>query len=266
MAGETVMSDLLSTSNGFVAATIDERPQGLVATVALDNPAKRNALSPEVTADIKEAFETLSKIDELRVAVLAGGELAFSAGADINAIKGLDPEGAREYITGLHLAINSVRECPVPVIARMHKVSLGGALELAAACDLRIGDSTVVIGMPEVKVGIPSVIEAALLPNLVGWGKAREMVLLGANYTAQESYDMGFLQKLVDPGELDRAVGEWVEEILDNGPLAMRSQKALIGKWEQMGLSDAVQAGIDHFAASYKTDEPDRFLARRLKK
>ena len=260
------MAEFASGSYEFLAVAGDSRPEGLVAKVALNNPRKRNAMPPAAMSEIAEVFGELSAIEELRVVVLAGEGPAFSAGADIGAMQELDQGSARGFITGLHAAIDAVRRCPVPVIARMHGHCLGGALELVAGCDLRIGDTTVVAGMPEVKVGIPSVIEAALLPNLVGWGKAREMVLLGGNYSAQECLDMGLLQKLVDPGELDRAVEEWIAEILDNGPLAMRSQKALLGKWEELGLSDSIRAGIDHFAESYESDEPNRFLAKRLKK
>lgn len=260
------MGKYIAETFEFVNITEDDRAQGLVAHVALNNPKKRNALSPAVTADIVRAFKALSKLDNLRAVILKGDDYAFSAGADITVMKGLDSEGAREFITGLHLAIKAVRRCPVPVIARMHKSCFGGALELVAGCDMRVGDTTVVIGMPEVKVGIPSVIEAALLPHLIGWGKTREMLLLGGNYTAQEAFDMGFLQKLVAPEELDKTIEGWIAEILDNGPLATRSQKALIGKWEQLSLSDSIQAGIDHFADSYQTDEPNRMLAMRLKK
>ena len=135
----------------------------------------------------------------------------------------------------------------------------------AAGCDMRIGDETVVIGMPEVKVGIPSVIEAALLPRLIGWGKAREMLLLGGTYDARESAEMGILQKLVPGVELDDAVEDWVSQVLANGPRAVRSQKRLMAKWETLDLPQSIAEGIDHFAEAFESDEPGTMLAAALK-
>jgi len=130
---------------------------------------------------------------------------------------------------------------------------------------MRIGDETVVIGMPEVRVGIPSVIEAALLPRLVGWGKAREMLLLGGTYDARESAEMGVLQKLVPATGLDVAVEDWISQILSNGPRAVRSQKSLITKWETLDLPQSIAVGIEHFAEAFQSDEPGTMLASALK-
>jgi enoyl-CoA hydratase/carnithine racemase len=133
-------------------------------------------------------------------------------------------------------------------------------MEIAAACDFRAGDTSVVIGMPEVKVGIPSVIEAMLLPGLIGWGKTRELLLTGVNASAEEALAMGFLQRLCDPGALDATIDTWVADILDSGPRAVRSQKALLRKWEHLSLADGIETSIDHFADAYKTGEPADFM------
>lgn len=251
----------------LVSLILTDHPQGRVARVAIDNEAKRNAISPAVAGQLAETFDALGSDRHLRAVVLTGaGDRAFSAGADITAMQGLDPEGARDFITGLHRAIDAVRRCPLPVIGRLQGHCLGGALELAAACDIRVGDESVVIGMPEVRVGIPSVIEAALLPGLVGWGKTREMLLLGGLYDAHESREMGILQKLVPRGELDAAVEAWVAQILENGPLALRAQKALMAAWETHDLTDSIEAGVACFAAAFEQDEPARMMAPYLKR
>lgn len=250
-----------------VTQQIVEHAQGRVATVRIDNQSKLNAISPAIARGIAKTFSDLAHDDRLRAVVLTGaGDRAFSAGADINAMEDLDKSGARDFISGLHAAINAVRTCPVPVIGRLRGYCFGGALELAAGCDMRIGDDSVVIGMPEVRVGIPSVIEAALLPGLVGWGKAREMVLLGGTYTAHESAQMGILQKLVPADELDGAVAAWVDQILANGALAVRSQKSLLSKWESLSLQHSIEAGIEHFAAAFDGDEPRKMMAAATSK
>ncbi len=261
------MGRSLTGTYGLVSVTVTDHPQGRVARAAIDNQAKRNAISPAVADDLVRAFEALAEDDAMRAVVLTGaGDRAFSAGADIGAMQGLDPEGARDFITGLHRAIDAIRRFPVPVIGRLRGYCLGGALEVAAACDFRVGDESVVIGMPEVRVGIPSVIEAALLPRLIGWGKTREMLLLGGTYDARESYEMGILQKLVPADDLDAAVEAWLAQILANGPCALRSQKALMAKWERHGLAESIEAGIEHFAAAFECDEPGTMMAPYLER
>ncbi|MEM1198193.1 MAG: enoyl-CoA hydratase-related protein [Pseudomonadota bacterium] len=251
--------------SAHVRLTVAEHDQGRVATVTIDNQPKRNAISPDIARGLAATFTALSQDDRLRAVVLtSAGEQAFSAGADVNVMKHLDPASARAFITGLHEAIAAVRRCPVPVIGRLRGYCFGGALELAAGCDMRIGDESVVVGMPEVKVGIPSVIEAALLPGLVGWGKAREMVLLGGTYSAEESLAMGLLQKLVPAAELDDAVSAWVNQLLGNGPRAVRIQKRLLADWERQRLDHAIAASIDRFAAAFESDEPTTMMQAAL--
>ena len=146
--------------------------------------------------------------------------------------------------------------CPCRSLRQSRGHCLGAAVELAAACDVRAGDTTAVIAMPEVRVGIPSVIEAALLPGLVGWGAAREMLLTGRDYGAEEAARIGFLQKVTAPAELDAAVDAWLDAILACGPAAVRTQKALLNAWQEMSLTEAVSVSIDAFAQAFESDEP----------
>jgi len=156
----------------------------------------------------------------------------------------------------LHRCCEVLRYLPVPVIARIQGYALGAGLELAASCDLRIAADSAVFGMPEVKLGIPSVIEAALLPPLVGWGRAREMLLLGENFTACEAATWGLVERVVAKTDLDDAVERVIQSILRAGPRAIRLQKKLIRSWEDLPLRDAVQAGIDAFCEAWSSDEP----------
>ena len=108
---------------------------------------------------------------------------------------------------------------------------------------------------------LPSVVEAALLPGLVGWGRTRQLLLLGEVYEAEEAARWGLVERVVPDGDLDAAVGEWLDALLLATPRAIRLQKALIRKWEDLPVTDAVRAGIDAFAAAYETDEPARAMA-----
>lgn len=201
--------------------------------------------------------ERLGDDESLRAVVVTGaGEKAFIGGADINEMAQLDAGTAEVFITRLHQCCEVLRALPVPVIARIQGYALGGGLELAAACDLRIASETAVFGMPEVKLGIPSVIEAALLPTLVGWGRAREILLLGENFSAADAEKWGLVQKVVPPADLDAAVDRCISSILQTGPRAIRLQKKLIRAWEDLPLRDAIRAGIDSFVEAWKTAEP----------
>ena len=136
------------------------------------------------------------------------------------------------------------------------RIEFGGGLEIAAACDVRIAVESAVFGMPEVKLGIPSVIEAALLPMLIGWGQTRQVLLFGKNFTAQEAHSWGLVNELVSGVDLDDAVGRWLEQLLSCSPGAIRLQKQLIRSWEDMPLREAIQAGIDSFATAVRSGEP----------
>jgi enoyl-CoA hydratase/carnithine racemase len=120
--------------------------------------------------------------------------------------------------------------------------------------------------MPEVKVGIPSVIEAALLPRLVGWGRARRLLLTGEMIDAGTAERWGLVERVVAPSDLDGAVEEWVAAILAAGPRAIRLQKALMREWEELSLSQAIDRGIDAFAEAYGTPEPADRMAAFLRK
>jgi enoyl-CoA hydratase/carnithine racemase len=116
-------------------------------------------------------------------------------------------------------------------------------------------------GMPEVKVGIPSVVEAALLPGLIGWGRTRELLLFGENIDAAIALAWGLLEEVVAPEALDAAVARRLEALLSCGPRAVRLQKQLIRRWEDLTLSQAVAAGIESFTESFASDEPARMMA-----
>lgn len=263
-----------SSSNDLVQCRIDDRgDSGCVAYITVNNPKKHNALGAHGKRAIADTFNRLAREDKderLRVAVITGaGDKSFLAGADLAHAKDLTVEQAElEHIT-THMCNDSIRRFPVPVIARINGYCLGLGPELASSCDLRIGVDTAKFGMPEVRVGLPSGMEACLLPSIVGWGKAAELIYTGDMMDAQEAYRCGFLQKVVPAAELDAAVEKMVSSILVGGPRAIRLQKALMRDWQRMSITDSVWQGIYSCVAARNTDEPKRmmeaFLARKRK-
>jgi enoyl-CoA hydratase len=239
------------------------RAAGHVAFVTIDNARKLNTLNAALMAEFAAVFARLAGRDDLRAVVLTGaGERAFVGGADVDELAAIDgPAAARAFIGAVHACCAAVRDLPVPVIARIGGWALGAGLELAASCDLRVAAEGAMFGMPEVRLGIPSVVEAALLPALVGWGRAREMLLLGETFDAARALAIGLVEAVVPAADLDAAVEARLAAILAAGPRAMRLQKALIRAWEDLPIKAAIAAGIDAFAAAYETDEPRKAMA-----
>jgi enoyl-CoA hydratase/carnithine racemase len=186
---------------------------------------------------------------------------------DVAAMRGLDTAGARALIGALRTTVRALEEVPVPTLARLHGHVLGGALELVLACDLRLAASTCRLGMPEITVGIPSVIQAALLPGLIGWGRTAELLLGGRPIDAVEAERWGLVNRAVAGDALDREVEGWIDRLLALPPDALRLQKSLLTRWRRVDLDTAVALSADVFARAYATGEPSRamqaFLDRR---
>ena len=246
-----------------IGVAIEERAEGLVATVTVAHAAKLNIVGTAAVARLAETFQRLSGEALLRAVVLRGeGERAFIGGADIVEMATLDVQRGRAFIAGLHAAMAAIRACPVPVIARLQGWALGGGMEIAAACDLRVAGVGARFGMPEVRMGIPSVIEAALLPMLIGWGRTRRLLLTGEIIDAPTALAWGFVEEVAE--DVDAAIGRVVADILAGGPLAVRPQKALMAAWEELTPAGAIQPGIDSFAASWASPEPGERMAAFL--
>jgi enoyl-CoA hydratase/carnithine racemase len=236
-----------------------------VARLTLDRPPL-NILTPALIAELGAAFRELGADPALRVVVLAGSGRAFSAGVDVAAMRDLDAPGARALIDALRATIRALEDIPVPTIARLHGHVLGGALELVLACDLRIAAASCRLGMPEITVGIPSVIQAALLPGLIGWGRTAELLLGGRPVEATEAERWGLVNRAVEADALDREVEGWVDRLLALPADALRLQKTLLARWRRVDLDTAVALSMDVFARAYATGEPRRAMQAFLER
>ncbi len=236
-----------------------------VACVSINNPGKANRLGMETMQAFVAAVASLADDPDLRVLVVTGeGDRAFMGGANLFELGALDQVTARGFITQVHLMSKVLRDLPVPVIARVNGWSLGAGLEVMAACDMRVAADHAMFGMPEVKVGLPSVVEAALLPQLIGWGRTKILLYTAENIDAPTALQWGLVEKVVPAGDLDAAVAHWADAIVAAGPRAIRLQKELIREWEAMPVNDGIQAGIRSLARAYETDEPARLIGATL--
>ena len=246
----------------MIRSALEERPGGIVARVTIDNPAKLNILSAEVLRQLAATVQSLGEDPKVRIVVLTGaGEKAFVGGAQLETLGSLEPKSAREFITLIHEACAAMRECPVPVVARINGYCLGAGLEIAACCDLRLAAAHAAFGMPEVRLGIPSVVEAAMLPRLVGTGRARWLVMTGETIDAERALAWGLIEEVFPAESFDRQCDQRIDALLAGDPEAMRAQKRLCKLWEEAPLAESVRVSIDEFAAAYEKGEPNRRVA-----
>lgn len=243
----------------------DHGDAGRVARITFNNPAKRNALGLGGKTRFIEVMASIKHDASLRAVVITGaGDKSFVGGTNLAEMKDFDLDQAEASATKTHRVCDAVRQCPVPTIARVNGYCFGSGFEIAACADMRVGVEGAKFGMPEVRFGIPSGMEASALPRLIGWGKATELVLTGDHIDAEEAFRIGFLNRLVAPDALDGVVDAWIASLLVCGPNAVRIQKRLIMDWDRMSVTDGARAGIQAYVESYRSDEPNRLMSAFL--
>jgi enoyl-CoA hydratase/carnithine racemase len=253
----------------YVKIRYETHARGRIAYVSVDNQAKLNSLSSAVMSHFTDLFHGLTADLALRAVVLTGeGDKAFIGGASIDEMAELDgPESARAFILKVHGCCQAIRDLAVPVIAAVNGWCLGAGLEVAAACDMRLASDNAVFGMPEVKLGLPSVVEAALLPSLIGWGRTRRILMTGETFGAADALAWGLVEEVHPQNLLHAAVEDLLDKLLAAEPRAVQIQKALVQTWEELPAGEAIMAGVEAFEDAWTTDEPAvamaRFLAER---
>jgi enoyl-CoA hydratase/carnithine racemase len=241
---------------------------GPITTLTINRPERSNALNTRVIVELRQAVEATREGPETRVIVVTGaGERSFVGGADLHELGQLDVLKGEQFIRTLHESLRALREHPVPVIAAVNGHALGAGLELVMSCDIAIASENAQLGMPEVKVGLPSVIECALMPGIIGLMRTRELLLTGDPIDAYEAHRIGLVNQVVPPAELAAAVKRMAERLMANGPRALFLQKELINRWLNLPMDEAIEAGVKSLASAFATDEPQRameaFWARR---
>jgi enoyl-CoA hydratase len=238
-----------------------ERDARGVVRLTICNAGPLNILGTPAIADVRAGLQSLADDRTIRALIVAGqSERSMIGGADIHEMATFDQASAEKFIANFATLMEAVRTFPAPVIARIPGWCLGGGLEFAAACDFRIAAHDAKFAMPEVKVGIPSVIHAALLPRLIGIGRARWLIMTAATIDAPKALDWGLIDTVAPEGGLDAAVEATVAMLLECGPEALRLQKYLLRRWEELPLQDSINLSIGVFGQAYPTGEPQRLM------
>ncbi|HWL29777.1 MAG TPA: enoyl-CoA hydratase [Burkholderiaceae bacterium] len=243
-------------------ATLTVTPTG-VGTLTIRDAGSLNILGTPVIEDLITALDHVARSPAIRVLVMRGqGDKAFVAGADIKEMVALDQASAAVFIEKLRQLCDGVRLLSIPVIARIPGWTLGGGLEFALACDLRIGSTSARLGMPEVQVGIPSIIHAALMPRLIGKSRATWMLLTGEVADAEQALAWGLLDRVVEPSELDAEVTRVADGLAGLGTQVLAQQKRLLREWEDEPVETSIRNGVDEFAQAFTTGEPQRYMGK----
>ena len=232
-----------------------------VGTLEIRDAGKLNILSSAVVESLIAMLAHIEQRDDVKVLVLrAQQEKAFVAGSDIKEMAFFDQASAIAYIDRLRQLCDAVRLLHVPVIARIPGWCLGGGMELALSCDLRIASDQAHMGMPEVKVGVPSIIHAALLPRLVGKARATWMLLTGEVADARQAEAWGLLDRVVPADQLDGEVERIAGMLAGLGQRVLAQQKRLLREWEDEPLEVSLRNGVLEFGAAFDTGEPGRYM------
>jgi enoyl-CoA hydratase len=235
---------------------VDLRIKDDIAGLFLNRPQKSNALDSAVLEALLSKIKEIEGLPGLRVVVLAGNGKSFCGGADIQELSILKKTTAARFVGKIHACCHALRHLPVPVVARLHGAVIGAGLELAASCDLRVAAEGTRFAMPEVRLGIPSVVEAALLPRLVGAGRAAWLVLTGEAIDARTARDWGLVEELAPLAAIDERVGALLESLVAADPAALAAQKALLRLWQEAPLAESVSVSMAAFAKAYASDAP----------
>lgn len=255
------MTEVVSLT--YARATVDADG---VACLWIVSQNHLNILGTPVVKDLTSALEQLARRPEIRILVLRGqGDKAFVAGANIKEMATLDRESAERFICGLRDLCEAVRQFPVPVIARIPGWCLGAGLELAMACDVRLAAAGSQFGMPEVKVGIPSVIHAVLMPAMIGPTQATWMLLSGELVGTDQALSWGLVTEVVPAEELDTRLEQMTSLFSKLAPAALSQQKRLLRQWEKLSTTDAINDTIAEFGKAFETGEPAKYMGQWIK-
>lgn len=226
--------------------------------VRLDDPPL-HLVGRTMIAALREAFAGVARAAPRAVVLHCTG-----GGANVRELAGLDLSSAREFISSLHDVCAAIRAVDAPVLAAVDGPCLGAHLEIAAVCDLRICSPASRFGMPEVRVGIPSVIDACWLAAICGLGEASRLVFEGDLVDAEEARRIRLVNRVSDAVEADALA--WAEKIAAHSPVALARQKAVIRDWTQPWYEHAVLTSIDHFERTFESPEANEAMRAFIEK
>ena len=236
--------------------TILTEQNGRVLKVLFNNPEKLNALTDTFLQEYTDLLNKIDSNDEVQVVILTGSGKAFIAGADITLMRTMKPAEAAEYSKVTTEVYRRMEVSKKIFIAAINGFAFGGGCEMTLACDLRIASKKAKMGLPEVGLGIfPGGGGTQRLPRLIGAAKAKELIYTAKTITAQQAYDIGLLNEVCEPEELDTKAQEMAAAILKNSGSAVSLAKESINNGMQSDIISAMNLEKNLFALCFGTDD-----------
>ncbi|RYE92917.1 MAG: enoyl-CoA hydratase [Myxococcales bacterium] len=238
--------------------------RGGAAVLTIDRAERRNALSRDTLAALGRLGRELGADASVRAIVITGaGDKAFCAGADLKERQGFSDDDVRAQLGLYRSELGALDRCPKPVVAALNGVALGGGLELALVCDLRVAVASVRIGLPETTLGIiPGAGGTQRLPRIVGEARAKEMILLGRTLTAAEALDWGLVNRVCPDGAnlVDDTLA-WLAPVLEGAPIAQASALAAIDLSFEVSLEHGLELERVQYDATLRSSDRREALA-----
>ena len=242
--------------------------KGHIATITMNRPEAMNALNEKVLRELKEVVAQVRDDPEVRVVIITGEGPAFVAGADIRAMMAKSLIEIREFTQFGHGVLYDIEKLEKPVIAAINGFALGGGLELALACDIRLASTEARMGFPEVGLGIfPGLGGTQRATRLIGKGRACELIFTGSQIGAEEAASIGLVNRAVPPQQLMPEARRMATRIARQGPIAVGRAKAAINQALQGGLDAGLAFELEAVTQTFGTEDQNEgmtaFLERR---
>ncbi|MEJ7820327.1 MAG: enoyl-CoA hydratase-related protein [Rubrobacteraceae bacterium] len=233
-----------------------ERLDNGVAVLTIDRQDKLNALDQQVVEEIGQNLLELQSEGPRAIIITGAGERAFVAGADITAMRGMDALEAKRFAEIGHAAMALLDRSPIPTIAAVNGFALGGGLEIALACDIRIAAENASFGFPEVSLGIlPGMGGTQRAPRIVGPAIAKELIFTGRRIKVEEARLIGLVNHVVPEGDALKAAKEMAAQIAANGPIAVQHAKAAANRALDVDIISGLEYEADQFALLFATED-----------
>jgi len=249
-------------------SNIDVTTKNFIKIIKINREKAFNALNEETIIELNTALEDVSNSQDTKVVIITGtGNKAFIAGADITMFQNNTPIGIRKVILLLQEVLNKVEDLKVPVIASINGFCLGGGLELAMACDLRIASDKAILGQPEIKLGlIPGAGGTQRLSRLVGSGLAKEIIMFGDNFSPERAKEIGLVNWVVPGEELEQETMKIAERLSQGPSFALNMAKEAINRGTEMSLLDAIRMEAELFALCFSHEDVQEGVSAFLSK
>lgn len=229
--------------------------------ITMDDPASLNALGSKPVAELSRAMDEIRNDKDILAVIFTGSGKSFVAGANIKELAVMSPYEFDEYVRLGQVAFDKIEQLPVPTIAAVNGFALGGGCELSLACDIRIASNYAKFGLPEAALGlIPGFAGTQRLSRAIGPARAKELIFTGRQVRAEEAYEIGLVQYVVEAGELLEKAEEMAQTIAKNAPLSIRYGKDAIVRGAEMPLRDGILLELRNIGLAFRSEDAQNGL------